>query len=146
MCPYSAGQKSTLNYHVKAVHDLVKDQKCDKCQYSATQKSALISHIKRVHKIGSTSSGSNRVRLRLSKGDNDKTEESENNCPTLKADKPLPNVEMKLKDNDNISCILCPLEFDCAKSYNEHLKSSHIEDLGRNNTLQKAGMEDNKSL
>ena len=47
-CDYKATPKSNLQQHVKSLHDLVK-YSCEYCDYKATQKGNLEQHVKSIH-------------------------------------------------------------------------------------------------
>ena len=48
MCDYAASRRDTLAKHKMAVHDKVKDFKCDICQYAANRKEHLMKHKKHI--------------------------------------------------------------------------------------------------
>merc|ERR1712018_923998 len=47
-CPKSFGETS-LYKHIKAVHNKIKDEKCQLCDYSSSSKGSLQSHIRHIH-------------------------------------------------------------------------------------------------
>ena len=41
--------KHTLTAHIKAVHEKIRDHKCDQCSYAASQSGVLVRHIRNMH-------------------------------------------------------------------------------------------------
>ena len=44
-CPFATKHNSSLNKHIKVVHEEVKDKKCPKCSITCKTKAILLSHI-----------------------------------------------------------------------------------------------------
>ena len=49
LCDKLFSQQGSLNRHIKAVHDQIKDIRCIQCNFTCSQQSDLKTHIKQVH-------------------------------------------------------------------------------------------------
>ncbi len=48
-CGFSSEYKTSLNRHIKTIHDKIKDFKCNNCEFKTSRKDDLKTHIKIVH-------------------------------------------------------------------------------------------------
>ena len=48
-CIYTTTHEFGMGRHIKAMHDKIKDFKCDKCKYACSDEYALKKHIKHIH-------------------------------------------------------------------------------------------------
>jgi hypothetical protein len=49
LCEFKCSTKGNLDNHIKSVHDKIKDFECDLCEFKCSQKTTLDNHIKSVH-------------------------------------------------------------------------------------------------
>ena len=104
MCPFTAHCPSDLNRHVKAVHDQIKDVKCNLCDYETTDMSNLRKHLMRKHRDDNSTSPSG-------------IREMEMNAAKM--------VKETLMKNNGKTCLKCPYTAHSLKILNRHVKAEH---------------------
>jgi len=90
-CRIKAQAKQNLKLHIKAVHDKIKDIKCDRCDYKTAQRSNLTIHL-RVHK----KDGSQTAEDYFKEKAEDAAKESSGETSKAGTDKPQEKVAEKI--------------------------------------------------
>lgn len=112
-CDYACSTKSTMNTHIKQVHDKIKDHKCGRCDYKCSTKGDLNQHIKQVH----------------DKIKDHKCNQCDFKCSAKgQLKEHIKQVHNKIKD---FECTQCHYKCSFNKTLNQHIKMVHnkIKDI-----------------
>lgn len=135
-CDYKCKFKSQLPWHVKQVHDKIKDFVCDKCDYKCSRNMDLQKHIKQVHdkikdfecnKCDATFGGNSNLQTHI-KAVHDKIKDFE--CPDCEykcstngnLQSHIKQVHDKIKD---FECPDCDYKFGTKSILQQHIKAVH---------------------